>query len=51
MAKEPGISTARQGELIRGVLQILIDHSEGLRGRVVMERLQQLVPFSDYELG
>jgi len=51
MAKEPGISTARQGELIRGVFKILIDNPEGLPGRVVMERLQQLIPFSEYELG
>lgn len=51
MAKEPGISMARQGELLRGVFKVLIEHPEGLPGRHVLEMVQQLVPFTEYELG
>jgi len=51
MAKEPGISTERQGELIRGVFKILIDHPDGLPGRQVMDRLPLVVPFREHELG
>lgn len=51
MPKEPGISTARQGELLRAVLKILIDHPDGLPGREVLQRMQELVPLNDYEKG
>ena len=51
MAKEPGIGTARQGELLRAVFQILLDQPNGLPGRAVLDRLQEVVPFTDYEAG
>ena len=43
MAKEPGIGTARQGELLRAVFQILLDQPNGLPGRAVLDRLQEVV--------
>ena len=51
MAKQPGISMERQGELIRGVFQILLEHPEGLSGRQVMDKLPEVVPFTEYEQG
>ena len=51
MSNEPGISTARQGELLRAVFQILIDNPDGLPGREVLDRLQEKVPFTEYETG
>jgi restriction system protein len=51
MVKKPGISMERQGELIRGVFKILLDHPEGLSGRQVMDRLPEVVPFTEYEQG
>lgn len=51
MAREPGISMARQGELIRGVMKVLLDHPNGLPGREVLALVQELVPFTEYELG
>ena len=51
MAKQPGISMDRQGELLRGVFKILLDHPEGLSGRQVMDKLPEVVPFTEYENG
>lgn len=51
MAKEPGISMARQGELLRAVFKVLIEHPDGLPGREVLARLQDAVPFTEYEAG
>lgn len=51
MTKKPGISLERQGELIRGVFKILIDHPDGLNGRLVMDKLPEVVPFTEYEQG
>ncbi|WP_373069626.1 restriction endonuclease [Gemmatimonas sp.] len=51
MANEPGISTARQGELLRAVFQTLLDNPNGLPGREVLDRMQEVVPFTEYEAG
>lgn len=51
MAKTPGISMARQGELLRAVFQILIEHPDGMPGREVLARMQLLVPPTEYERG
>lgn len=51
MSKRPGISTARQGELLRAVFKILIEHPDGLPGRQVMDKLLLEVPFTEHELG
>lgn len=51
MAKEPGISMARQGELLRAVFEILIQHPDGLPGRKVLDKVQEIVPFTEYERG
>lgn len=51
MAREPGISTARQGELLREVFAILIEHPEGLPGREVLDLLQDRIEFTEYERG
>lgn len=51
MGKEPGISMARQGELLRAVFKVLIEHPDGLPGREVLTRVEDAVPFTDYESG
>lgn len=51
MAKEPGISMARQGELMRAVFKLLIDNPDGMPGREVLDRLQHEVDFTEYENG
>lgn len=51
MANEPGISMARQGELLRAVFKVLIEHPEGLPGRQVLAKVQEAVPFTEYESG
>lgn len=51
MARTPGISMARQGELLRAVFQVLIDHPEGIPGREVLTKMQTLVPPTEYERG
>lgn len=51
MAREAGISTYRQGELLRAVFKILIDHPDGLPGSEVLRRMKELVPFTEYEAG
>jgi len=41
----------RAGELVRGIFQILLPNPEGLPVREIRERLEKLVPPSDYESG
>lgn len=43
------ITRKRVGELQRGVLKILLDHPEGLQANEVLERLEKLVPPTDFE--
>lgn len=51
MAKEPGISTERQGVLLRALFKALLDEPNGLSGRDALARMQEVVPFTEYELG
>jgi restriction system protein len=39
----------RVGELVRGVFRILLDNPEGLAARAVLERLESIVPPTDFE--
>ena len=43
------ISRKRVGELVRGVFKILLPHPEGLQSKMVLDRLQSLVPPTDFE--
>jgi restriction system protein len=43
------ITRKRIGELQRGVFKILLDHREGLPANEVLERLEQIVPPTDFE--
>jgi restriction system protein len=43
------ISRKRVGELMRGVFQILLPLPEGLQAKTVFERLQSVVPPTDFE--
>lgn len=43
------ITNKRVGELQRGVMQILMDHPDGLPAKDVLERLEKLVPPTDFE--
>lgn len=43
------ITRRRSGELLRGVFQILLDEPEGLPAKEVLQRLESLVPPTDYE--
>src|SRR5712692_447925 len=43
------ITRRRVGELQRGVFKILLDHPEGLPAKDVLQRLEQVVPPSDFE--
>lgn len=45
----PEITKRRLGEFIRGVLQVLENEETGLRAAVVIERLAQIVPPSEFE--
>lgn len=51
MAKEPGISMARQGQLLRAVFEVLLEHPDGLPGREVLTKVREIVPFTEYEAG
>lgn len=42
-------SRQRQGELLAGVLRILLDHPEGLPAKDVLARLEVVVPPTDFE--
>jgi restriction system protein len=43
------ITRRRQGELVRGIFEILLVEPEGLRARDVLERLEQVVPPTEFE--
>jgi restriction system protein len=43
------IGKKRIGELLRGVFRILLDNPDGLPAREVLERLEKLVPPTDFE--
>jgi restriction system protein len=43
------ITRKRVGELQRGVFKILLDHPDGLPANEVLERLEKLVPPTDFE--
>ncbi len=45
----PEITRRRVGELQRGPFKILLDHPDGLPGNEVLERLEKLVPPTDFE--
>jgi len=47
----PGMTRNRVGEMQRGVIKILLDHSEGLPAKEVLQRLEQLLPPTDFEKG
>lgn len=47
----PGISAARQGELLRTVFEVLMEHPEGLPGGQVLREMAQRCPLTDYEQG
>ena len=49
IVREPGISMARQGELLRAVFKVLTDHPDGLPGRDVIAKVRELVPFTASE--
>jgi len=51
IVREPGISMARQGELLRAVFKVLTEHPDGLPGRDVIAKVRELVPFTEYEAG
>lgn len=44
-----GKARVRQGELVRGVIQILADEPEGLPAHEVLRRLEEVVPPTDWE--
>jgi restriction system protein len=48
---EPGLSTRRQGELLRAVFTILMSNPDGLPGGEVLDRMNDAVPPTEYELG
>ena len=43
------ITKERVGELLRGVFEILLPHPEGLAARDVLQRLEDVVPPTDFE--
>ena len=43
------ITSRRRGELVRGVFQILMQNSEGLPAKDVLEKLEQVVPPTEFE--
>jgi restriction system protein len=45
----PEITIKRAGELVRGVFKILLDHSDGLPASEVLERLEKVVPPTEFE--
>ena len=45
----PEITRKRVGELQRGVFKILLDHQDGLPAKEVLERLEKLVPPTEFE--
>jgi restriction system protein len=49
--KTPGISNERQGQLLRAVFAILLEHPDGLPGREVLRQMQERLPPTEYEAG
>jgi restriction system protein len=49
IAKKPEITRRRVGELMRGVIKILLDSPEGLPAKEVLHRLEQVVPPTEFE--
>lgn len=47
----PEITRKRVGELQRGVFKILLDHPDGLPAKDVLQRLEKVVPPTDFEKG
>jgi len=45
----PEITRKRVGELQRGVFKILLDHPDGMPAKEILERLEKLVPPTDFE--
>jgi restriction system protein len=45
----PEITRRRRGELQRGIFKILVDYPEGLPAKDVLQRLEQVVPPTDFE--
>lgn len=45
------VTRKRQGELVRGVFEILLDHPEGLQAAAVLSRLEQAVLPTPFELS
>lgn len=45
------ITRRRQGELVRGVFTVLLDHRDGLPAREVLRRLESVVPPTPFELS
>lgn len=43
------ITVKRNGELLRQVFQILLDHPEGLQAKEVLERVERSLPLTDFE--
>jgi restriction system protein len=43
------VSGTRRGELVRGILQILLPHPDGLPAKLVLERLATVVPPTSFE--
>lgn len=47
----PEVTRKRIGELQRGVFKILLDYPDGLPAKDVLQRLEKVVPPTDYEKG
>jgi restriction system protein len=47
----PEITRKRIGELQRGVFKILLDHPDGVPAKEVLQRLEQVVPPTEFEKG
>ncbi|BCW92586.1 MAG: hypothetical protein KatS3mg007_0480 [Thermoanaerobaculum sp.] len=45
------ITPRRQGELVRGVFKILMEHQDGLPAREVLKKLETIVPPTPFELS
>jgi restriction system protein len=43
------VSTARADELLRGTFQVLMDEPDGLQAKTVLQRLEKVVPPTDFE--
>lgn len=43
------VTQKRIGELQRGVFKILVDHPEGLPAKEILQRMEQVVPPTDFE--